>query len=188
MGFMGLSDQYPVESARSIPAGEKTSRFVRRFLVGRSLMYSLPGSGVQSHEGGKRQGAMRMGVCSPLPDFVQASRRTARHSVGGCQACRDPARFRPPAALLGGRTQLCLGRALPAYGQNELLTSQYYVFHAAYLRKVAALPVLVGKGVYLNASAEVGKVFSPPFQSRVPADGALALVVDTIFGPVEVGG
>jgi hypothetical protein len=62
------------------------------------------------------------------------------------------------------------------------------VFQTGYLRKLARLPVLLGEGVYFNGRFEVGKVFAPPFRSQVPGDVSAALVVNTIFGPVSVGG
>jgi NTE family protein len=87
-----------------------------------------------------------------------------------------------PAFSLGGTN------GFAAYGENELLTNQYYQFHAGYIRKVAKLPVLLGEGVYFNGFAEVGKVFGPPFKSQVPGDGAGAIIINTIFGPIEIGG
>ena len=75
-----------------------------------------------------------------------------------------------------------------AYGQNELLTDQYYQFQAGYLRKVAKLPVLLGEGLYFNGAFEAGRVFAPPFRSQTPGDVIAALVVNTIFGPIEIGG
>jgi NTE family protein len=88
-----------------------------------------------------------------------------------------------PAFSLGGPS------AFAAYGQNELLTNQYYLFQAGYLRRLVRLPVLLGEAVYFNAVGEVGKVFSPPpLEIQAPADGALALVINTIFGPIEAGG
>jgi NTE family protein len=78
--------------------------------------------------------------------------------------------------------------AFAAYGQNELLTDQYYLFHAGYLRKVAKLPVLLGEGLYFNSLFEVGRVFAPPFKSQTPGDAVLALIANTIFGPLELGG
>jgi NTE family protein len=75
-----------------------------------------------------------------------------------------------------------------AYGENELLTDQYYQFHAGYLRKIVKLPVLLGEGLYFNGLFEVGRVFSPPFRSQTPGDGVVALVANTIFGPIEFGG
>lgn len=87
-----------------------------------------------------------------------------------------------PAFSLGGPN------GFAAYGENELLTDQYYLFRAGYLRKVARLPVLLGEGVYFNGMAEVGKVFAPPFKSQIPGDASLGLIVNTIFGPIEIGG
>ena len=75
-----------------------------------------------------------------------------------------------------------------AYGQNELLTDQYYAFQAGYLRKLAKMPVLLGEGLYFNTLFEAGRVFSPPFKSQTPGDGVVALVANTIFGPIEFGG
>jgi len=78
--------------------------------------------------------------------------------------------------------------AFAAYGQNELLTAQYYQFRAGYLRKVASIPVLLGEGLYFNGGFEVGRVFAPPFRSQTPGDVVAALIVNTIFGPIEIGG
>jgi hypothetical protein len=50
------------------------------------------------------------------------------------------------------------------------------------------LPVLLGEGVYFNGLFEVGKVFAPPFTSQVPGDVSAALVINTIFGPLSLGG
>ena len=88
-----------------------------------------------------------------------------------------------PAFSLGGTT------VFAAYGQNEILTNQYYQLQAGYLRRLVKIPVLLGEAVYLNGMVEAGKVYAAaPFKSQVPADGAIALVVNTIFGPVELGG
>ncbi|HEY4677249.1 MAG TPA: patatin-like phospholipase family protein [Candidatus Angelobacter sp.] len=75
-----------------------------------------------------------------------------------------------------------------AYGENELLTDQYYQFQAGYLRKITKLPVLLGDGLYFNTTLEVGRVFSPPFESQTPGDAIVALIANTIFGPIEFGG
>jgi NTE family protein len=75
-----------------------------------------------------------------------------------------------------------------AYGENELLTDQYYAFQTGYLRKIVKLPVLLGEGLYFNGLFEVGRVFSPPFKTQTPGDGVVALVANTIFGPIEFGG
>lgn len=78
--------------------------------------------------------------------------------------------------------------AFAAYGENELLTDQYYQFQAGYLRRMAKLPVLLGEGLYFNTLLEGGRVFVPPFKSQTPADGVFAIVANTIFGPIELGG
>ena len=87
----------------------------------------------------------------------------------------------PPFAL-GGSNYFA------AYGQNELLTNQYYLLQTGYLRRMLRLPVLLGEGVYFNGLFEVGKVFAPPFKSQVPGDVAASILINTIFGPVSVGG
>lgn len=87
-----------------------------------------------------------------------------------------------PAFSLGGTN------GFSAYGENEILTNQYYQFHVGYIRKVAKLPVLLGEGVYFNGVGEVGKIFYPPQHSQVPGDGAASIIINTIFGPIEIGG
>ena len=67
------------------------------------------------------------------------------------------------------------------------MTDQYYQFQVGYLRKLAKLPVLLGDGLYFNGAFEVGRVFAPPFESQTPGDAVAALVVNTIFGPIEIG-
>jgi NTE family protein len=87
----------------------------------------------------------------------------------------------PPFALGGPN-------GFAAYGQNELLTDQYYLFQAGYIRKLAKLPVLLGEGIYLNSALEAGRVFAPPFKTQTPGDVSVGLIVNTIFGPIEIGG
>jgi NTE family protein len=93
-----------------------------------------------------------------------------------------------PQFFLGGP-----GR-LSAYGTNELRTNQYFLLRAGYIHELFKLPPLIGNKVYLMSAYELGKtygvppssVFSP--SSRLPNDGSVALVVDTLFGPLAVGG
>ena len=87
-----------------------------------------------------------------------------------------------PPFNLGG------ANSFAAYGDNELLTNQYYLLQTGYLRRLVKLPVLFGEGLYFNGLFEVGKVFAPPFQSKVPGDVAASLVINTVFGPVSFGG
>lgn len=90
-----------------------------------------------------------------------------------------------PLYSLGGSLRLV------AYGTNELLTDQYYLGQVGYLRRLAKLPPFLGDSINIIGLFEVGKTFqlpdgpSPP---RIPGDFAGGLIVNTIFGPVEVAG
>jgi NTE family protein len=87
----------------------------------------------------------------------------------------------PPFSLGGTRNFL-------AYGINELLTDQYYLLQAGYLRQLFQLPPLLGSNMYFNGIFEVGKVFGPPIRSQVPGDVVGSFIINTIFGPVAFGG
>jgi NTE family protein len=60
-----------------------------------------------------------------------------------------------------------------------------------YIRELLKLPPLLGSNVELIGLAEVGKTYklalgpSPP---NLPIDGAAGIIVNTIFGPVELAG
>jgi NTE family protein len=87
----------------------------------------------------------------------------------------------PPFSIGGPRT-------LAAYGVNELLTNQYYLFRGGYLRQLLSLPPLLGDKVYVYGAYEAAKVFDVPSAPNLPMDGVGAIVVNTIFGPVAIGG
>lgn len=87
-----------------------------------------------------------------------------------------------PPFSLGGRQDIL------AYGINELLTDQYYGMKAGYLRQLVQLPPLLGDKIYLNGIFEVAKVFGPPIRSQVPGDVVGSIIINTIFGPVAIGG
>jgi NTE family protein len=94
---------------------------------------------------------------------------------------------------LTGIPQFSLGgsRQLVAYGTNELLMDKYFLFQLGYLRKLAKLPPLLGSGIYFLGVYEAAQVYGPPSSmvnkaSGFPTDGAAGIVVNTIFGPVEV--
>ncbi len=88
-----------------------------------------------------------------------------------------------PPFKLGG------GPDLWAYGRNEFLTNQYALFRAGYLHSLWALPPLVGDKVYVVAAAEGAKLYDLPFSaSTLPGDFGAALIMNTLFGPVEIGG
>ena len=92
-----------------------------------------------------------------------------------------------------GIPQFSLGgsRQLVAYGTNELLMDKYFLFQVGYLRRLAKLPPLLGSGVYFLGLYEAAQVYGPPSSmvnkaSGFPTDAAAAIVVNTIFGPVEM--
>ncbi len=87
----------------------------------------------------------------------------------------------PPFSLGGGRQ-------LSAFGENELITNQYYLFQTGYLRRIAKLPPLLGDSINLISTFEAGKTFFLPNEPSVPLDGVLGIVVKTAFGPFEIAG
>ncbi len=90
-----------------------------------------------------------------------------------------------PAFQLGGVTRFV------AYGTNELLTDQYFLGQLGYIRKLKNLPPLLGSTIDFLGMFEVGKTYQLPIgppPPYLPGDVAGALIVNTIFGPVEVGG
>jgi NTE family protein len=89
-----------------------------------------------------------------------------------------------------GVPQFSLGgpHTLAAYGANEILTNQYYLFRVGYLRQISALPPLLGDKVYFYGAYEAAKAFDVSSISKLPMDGVGAVVVNTIFGPVAIGG
>ena len=90
-----------------------------------------------------------------------------------------------PPFELGGGTRFV------AFGTNELLTDQYFLFQTGYIRKLKKLPPLLGSTIDFLGMLEGGKTYklpngpSPPY---LPGDVVGALIINTIFGPVEVGG
>lgn len=85
-----------------------------------------------------------------------------------------------PPFELGGVTRFL------AFGTNELLTDQYFLFQSGYIRKLKNLPPLLGSSIDFLGMFEIGKTYQPPYS--LPGDVVGALIVNTIFGPVEVGG
>ena len=77
---------------------------------------------------------------------------------------------------------------LAAWGTNALLTNQYFLFQTGILRQLAQLPPFLGGGLYLNGRFEVGKAYGIPYLPTVQGDVVGAFEVNTIFGPLMVGG
>jgi NTE family protein len=88
----------------------------------------------------------------------------------------------PPFELGGGPDFV-------AYGKNEFLTNQYFLFKGGYIHPLWELPPLVGKRIYAVAAVEGGKLYNLlPGESTIPFDGSVSLVMNTLFGPVQIGG
>jgi NTE family protein len=90
-----------------------------------------------------------------------------------------------PAFSLGGSQQLV------AWGQNELLTNQYFLGQLGYIRELAKLPPFLGSSVNFLGVLELGKTYKLPLlpsPPHLPMDAAAGLLVNTIFGPVLVAG
>jgi NTE family protein len=78
-----------------------------------------------------------------------------------------------------------------AFGTNELLTNQYFLAQTGFIRKLTRMPPLLGSTIDLLGMFEVGKTYQLPNGPKppyLPGDVVGALVVNTLFGPVEVGG
>jgi NTE family protein len=82
-------------------------------------------------------------------------------------------------------------RVLAAYGTNEIVTNNYGYGQLTYLRQMAQLPPFLGGKLYLLGRFEGGgyqRVDTSPYHYRNPADLAAGAVVNTIFGPILIGG
>ena len=87
----------------------------------------------------------------------------------------------PPFSLGGGLQ-------LSAFGENELITNQYYLFQTGYIRRLAKLPPFLGDSISLVTTYEAGKTFFLPTEPSVPMDGVVGIVVKTLVGPFEIAG
>ncbi|HEV8412137.1 MAG TPA: patatin-like phospholipase family protein [Bryobacteraceae bacterium] len=87
-----------------------------------------------------------------------------------------------PQFFLGGPSQLS------AYGTNELRTDQYWLARVGYVYELFSLPPIIGHKTYFTSAYEFGKAYGAPGASRLPNDGSLGLVMETLAGPLFVGG
>jgi NTE family protein len=87
-----------------------------------------------------------------------------------------------PLFSLGGPARLA------AYGLNQFLTGQYFYFRGGYLRRVAEMPGFLGSGLFLDAHYEIAKPYGLPNAPTLPNDGVVGVIMETILGPVLVGG
>jgi NTE family protein len=87
-----------------------------------------------------------------------------------------------PPFSLGGGIQLS------AFGENELITNQYYLFQTGYIRRLTRLPPFLGDTISLITTYEAGKTFFLPNEPSVPMDGVVGIVIKTVIGPFEIAG
>jgi NTE family protein len=90
-----------------------------------------------------------------------------------------------PAFSLGGSQRLV------AWNTGELYTNQYFLGQLGFIHELLKLPPLLGSNVELIGLYEVGKTYKlalGPKPPNLPMDGAAGIIVNTIFGPVEVAG
>jgi NTE family protein len=87
----------------------------------------------------------------------------------------------PPFSLGGGQQ-------LSAFGENELITNQYYLFQAGFIHRLAKLPPFLGDSISLVTTYEAGKTFFLSNEPTVPMDGVVGIVVKTAIGPFEIAG
>jgi NTE family protein len=84
-----------------------------------------------------------------------------------------------PPFELGGVTRFV------AFGQNELLADQYFLFQTGYIRTLKRLPPLLGSTIDALGMFEIGKTYQLPFGPKppdLPGDVVGALIVNTLFG------
>jgi NTE family protein len=90
-----------------------------------------------------------------------------------------------PAFSLGGSQRLV------AWNTGELYANQYFLGQLGYIHELLKLPPLLGSNVELIGLYEVGKTYKlalGPKPPNLPMDGAAGIIVNTIFGPVELAG
>lgn len=77
---------------------------------------------------------------------------------------------------------------LAAYGVNEFLTNQYVYGRVGYLHRIGNLRPFLGNGIYLNGQVEAAKPYGLPSVTGVPGDIAAGVIMETVVGPILVGG
>jgi len=89
-----------------------------------------------------------------------------------------------PMFELGGPQRLA------AYGTNELLANQYFLFQPGYIHRLRELSPFLGDNVYLVTAYELGKAYSAvnASDSRLPNDFNAAVLVQSFIGPIVFGG
>jgi len=115
--------------------------------------------------------AQRMNDRSSLLFFASGGTSFSTRDVGS-----------PPFSLGG---PLRLG----AYGTNELLTNQYFLFQPAFLYRLRELSPLLKQNIYLLSMYEAGKAYGQPASvETIQQDGTIGVLFQTVFGPMFFGG
>jgi NTE family protein len=86
--------------------------------------------------------------------------------------------------------QFTLGgpRRLSASSIDEYRGTDTYLARAAYLHRIAALPLGLGQGLYGVLGYEGGEIWSPTANAILRQDGTAGLVAATPLGSISVGG
>src|SRR5208283_4838363 len=87
-----------------------------------------------------------------------------------------------PPFTLGGPTRL------GAWANNEIITNQYFLFHAGYEHQIGKLSPLIGGPIYAIGFYEIGKPYGGLTPVSLPQDGNGGVVVTTLLGPLFLGG
>jgi NTE family protein len=56
-----------------------------------------------------------------------------------------------------------------------------------YVYELFTLPPLMGRKAYLTSAYELGKAYGAQAASRLPNDGTVGLIMETLLGPLLVG-
>jgi NTE family protein len=86
-----------------------------------------------------------------------------------------------PQFLIGGPLRM------GAYGLNEILTDQFFLLRAGYIRQIGKLNPLVGDKVYAIAFLEGARIYGNPLVNSA-MDANAGVVVSTFIGPILLGG
>jgi NTE family protein len=120
--------------------------------------------------------------------FLPISDRTSLFATGGGGTVYGTTGISLPVFALGGPA------VFAAYGNQEILTNEYGFGQVGFLRELKELPPFLGSSLYFQTRLEIGtfqEVGTQPgetVQYRVPGDIAGAFILNTIFGPVLLGG
>ena len=76
---------------------------------------------------------------------------------------------------------------LSAYGINELIGNQYFLFQGGYSHLIRTYNPLFGGAIYGLAWFEAGKMYGDPMFTGLAKDGSVAIVTKTGLGPIFAG-